>query len=102
MQLQLTEQQLNHLKTVHLPVPAGSRVYSRHSCSFGEGAAQAVIARHPCSGQLTKLTKLMWEWGARRRVMLLVQAGKPVDATIQNLMQYLEEGDIIIDGGNEW
>lgn len=34
--------------------------------------------------------------------MLLVQAGKPVDATIQNLMQYLEEGDIIIDGGNEW
>ena len=39
---------------------------------------------------------------ARRRVILLVQAGKPVDATIANLLQHLEKGDIIIDGGNEW
>jgi 6-phosphogluconate dehydrogenase len=37
-----------------------------------------------------------------RRVILLVKAGKPVDATIEGLMQHLEEGDIIIDGGNEW
>lgn len=38
----------------------------------------------------------------RRRVMMLVMAGKPVDATIELLLQYLEEGDVIIDGGNEW
>jgi hypothetical protein len=37
-----------------------------------------------------------------RRIILLVKAGKPVDATIEGLMQHLEEGDIIIDGGNEW
>lgn len=37
-----------------------------------------------------------------RRVILLVKAGKPVDATIEGLMEHLEEGDIIIDGGNEW
>jgi 6-phosphogluconate dehydrogenase len=37
-----------------------------------------------------------------RRVILLVKAGKPVDATIETLMEHLEEGDIIIDGGNEW
>lgn len=37
-----------------------------------------------------------------RRVIMLVKAGKPVDATIEGLMQHLEEGDIIIDGGNEW
>jgi 6-phosphogluconate dehydrogenase len=29
-------------------------------------------------------------------------AGKPVDDTIATLSQYLEEGDVIIDGGNEW
>ena len=37
-----------------------------------------------------------------RRVIMLVMAGKPVDATIDSLLQYLEPGDCIIDGGNEW
>jgi len=35
-----------------------------------------------------------------RMVMLLVKAGKPVDAFIDLLVPHLEEGDIIIDGGN--
>ena len=38
----------------------------------------------------------------RRRVIILVKAGAPVDATISGLMEHMEEGDIIIDGGNEW
>jgi 6-phosphogluconate dehydrogenase len=35
-----------------------------------------------------------------RRVMLLVKAGPAVDAFIEKLIPLLEEGDIIIDGGN--
>jgi len=35
-----------------------------------------------------------------RRVMLLVKAGTPVDDFIDTLIPLLEEGDIIIDGGN--
>jgi 6-phosphogluconate dehydrogenase len=35
-----------------------------------------------------------------RRVMLLVKAGKPVDDFIELLIPHLDEGDIIIDGGN--
>ena len=35
-----------------------------------------------------------------RKVMLLVKAGKPVDDFIESLLPLLEEGDIIIDGGN--
>lgn len=35
-----------------------------------------------------------------RRVMLIIKAGKPVDATIEKLIPHLETGDIIIDGGN--
>ena len=35
-----------------------------------------------------------------RRVMLLVKAGGPVDAVIEQVLPYLEKGDIIIDGGN--
>jgi 6-phosphogluconate dehydrogenase len=35
-----------------------------------------------------------------RRVMLMVKAGPVVDAFIEQLVPYLDKGDIIIDGGN--
>lgn len=35
-----------------------------------------------------------------RKVMLMVRAGEVVDKFIDSLLPYLEEGDIIIDGGN--
>lgn len=35
-----------------------------------------------------------------RRVMLMVQAGKAVDAVIGQLLPLLDAGDVIIDGGN--
>ena len=35
-----------------------------------------------------------------RKIMIMVKAGKPVDDFIDLLIPYLEEGDIIIDGGN--
>jgi len=37
-----------------------------------------------------------------RKIILLVMAGKPVDDTIATLSKYLEPGDLIVDGGNEW
>ncbi|MFO0919236.1 MAG: decarboxylating NADP(+)-dependent phosphogluconate dehydrogenase [Planctomycetaceae bacterium] len=35
-----------------------------------------------------------------RRVMIMVKAGAPVDAVIDQLKPFLDKGDIIIDGGN--
>lgn len=35
-----------------------------------------------------------------RKVMLLVRAGEPVDFFIERLLEVLEPGDVIIDGGN--
>lgn len=37
-----------------------------------------------------------------RAIMLLVPAGKPVDNVINNLLPYLDKGDILIDGGNTY
>ncbi len=37
-----------------------------------------------------------------RKVMMLVKAGQPVDAFIDLITPHLEEGDIIIDGGNSY
>ncbi len=37
-----------------------------------------------------------------RKIMLMVKAGAPTDAMIEQLVPHLEEGDIIIDGGNSY
>lgn len=37
-----------------------------------------------------------------RVIILLVKAGLPVDKTIETLSAHMEEGDCIVDGGNEW
>jgi 6-phosphogluconate dehydrogenase len=37
-----------------------------------------------------------------RKIMMMIKAGAPVDMTIDALAPLLEEGDIIIDGGNSW
>ena len=35
-----------------------------------------------------------------RKILIMVQAGKPVDLVIQELKPFLSKGDVIIDGGN--
>ncbi len=35
-----------------------------------------------------------------RKILLMVMAGKPTDDTINQLIPHLQEGDILIDGGN--
>ena len=40
--------------------------------------------------------------GAPRVVLLMVPAGAPVDAAVGSLKDYLQAGDIIIDGGNSY
>ncbi len=37
-----------------------------------------------------------------RKVILLVKAGEPVDWTINQIKPFMDEGDIIIDGGNSF
>ena len=37
-----------------------------------------------------------------RRIMMMIPAGNPVDATIDKLQPLLERGDVLIDGGNSW
>lgn len=37
-----------------------------------------------------------------RRIIMMVKAGGPTDATIESLLPYLDQGDIVIDGGNTY
>jgi 6-phosphogluconate dehydrogenase len=57
------------------------------------------------SGKLTgykEMKEFVASIAKPRPIIILVQAGKPVDETIEKLLEFLEAGDIIIDGGNEW
>jgi len=59
----------------------------------GRGKDKNFIGAHSIEEFITSLER-------PRKVMLLVKAGKPVDDFIEILLPHLEEGDIIIDGGN--
>lgn len=37
-----------------------------------------------------------------RKILIMVKAGQPTDAMIDQLVPYLEQGDILIDGGNAY
>lgn len=58
-----------------------------------EGEGMNVQGVHTQQEFVTMLSK-------PRKIMLLVPAGKIVDAVIEDLLPLLDEGDIIIDGGN--
>lgn len=48
----------------------------------------------------TSLEELVCMLSSPRKIMMLVKAGDPVDATIEQLLPLLDKGDVIIDGGN--
>jgi len=59
----------------------------------GPGQGREILGAHT-------LPELVAALRRPRKVMLMVKAGPPVDAMIQQLIPLLEPGDIIVDGGN--
>ncbi len=59
----------------------------------GDAAGSQVIG-------VRSLEELVGALKPPRRIMLMIKAGRAVDATIDALMPLLDEGDIILDGGN--
>ncbi|HYI09184.1 MAG TPA: NADP-dependent phosphogluconate dehydrogenase [Thermoanaerobaculia bacterium] len=58
------------------------------------------------AGKKLTATKTLEEFVAAlerpRRIMLMIKAGTPVDEMLGKLLPLLEEGDVVIDGGNSW
>ena len=59
----------------------------------GRGAGKKFIGAHSLEELAASLEK-------PRRIFMMVKAGKAVDDLIESLIPCLEEGDILIDGGN--
>ncbi len=49
---------------------------------------------------VSTLAEMVQQLKRPRKLMMLVPAGKPVDDVITDLLPLLEDGDIVIDGGN--
>ena len=61
----------------------------------GRGAGKKIVGTHSIEAFCQALAR-------PRKAMLMIKAGQPVDDFIDKLLPYLEEGDIIIDGGNSF
>lgn len=63
---------------------------------------EAVVAEHPDKKLVPTYTieEFVASLEKPRRILLMVQAGKGTDATIQGLLPHLDAGDVLIDGGN--
>ncbi len=78
----------------------GVAVYNR------TGAKTKAFVEGPAAGTQVlatySLEELIASLARPRKIMLMVQAGAAVDATIEQLKPLLEEGDLLIDGGNSF
>ncbi len=59
----------------------------------GRGAGKDIVAAYTLQEFVAALER-------PRRILMMVKAGDPVDDTIAQISPYLEEGDLLIDGGN--
>jgi 6-phosphogluconate dehydrogenase len=59
----------------------------------GRAAGETIIGSHSLEEMCSKLAR-------PRRIMIMVKAGAAVDKVIDGLLPHLDEGDILIDGGN--
>ncbi len=79
------------LRLIH----GGHRVvgYARHAETVNRMVEKGIEGAY-------SLEELVEKLDPPRIIWLMIPAGKPVEETIQKLLQKLEPGDIIIDGGN--
>ena len=59
----------------------------------GRAAGKNIIGTHSLEELVASLEK-------PRRIMMMIKAGQPVDDMIEKLLPLLDDGDILIDGGN--
>ena len=59
----------------------------------GRGAGKQISGAYSLQEFVDKLER-------PRRILMMIKAGQPIDDTIASISPYLEEGDLLIDGGN--
>ncbi len=63
-----------------------------------------VVEENPKAGLVltSSVEEFVLSLSVPRKIIIMVQAGAPVDKLIESLIPYLQPGDIIMDGGNSY
>jgi 6-phosphogluconate dehydrogenase len=99
-----------HIGVVGLAVMGSNlaRNFARHRYTVAlfnrtQARTDALMAAHGTEGKFLPSASVA-EFAASlerpRRILMMVKAGEPTDATIDMLVPHLEPGDIVVDGGN--
>jgi 6-phosphogluconate dehydrogenase len=101
-----------HVGVVGLAVMGSNlaRNFARHGYTVAlhnrtQARTDLLMAAHGTEGNFlpsTSVAEFTASLERPRRVLLMVKAGKPTDATIDTLAPHLEPGDIVVDGGNAY
>ncbi|HEX2373896.1 MAG TPA: NADP-dependent phosphogluconate dehydrogenase [Actinomycetota bacterium] len=70
-----------------------------------ESRTRELLERHGHEGELVgtfSTEEFVAALAPPRRILVMVKAGPPVDAVLEELAGHLDEGDLLIDGGNSW
>src|SRR5215204_4427202 len=70
-----------------------------------ESRTRELLERHGDEGELvgsSSTTEFVAALTRPRRILVMVKAGPAVDAVLEELAGHLEEGDLLIDGGNSY
>ena len=79
-------------------------IYNRHVPGKEEGIAENIVQENPglpIEG-FDDLKDFLTSLERPRKILLMIMAGAPVDSQISELLPFLEEGDVLIDGGNSY
>jgi 6-phosphogluconate dehydrogenase len=80
----------------------GLSIFNRHVAGLEEGVARKIAEENPHANILgfDDLQAFVQSLKRPRKILIMILAGPPVDGQIEALLPYLEEGDVLIDGGN--
>lgn len=86
----------------NLALNVASRGYKVALYNRTSGRTDDLVEKHPDSGFVPSysIEEFVASIQKPRRILLMVKAGAGTDAVIEELLPYLDKGDILIDGGN--
>ncbi|NHE57580.1 NADP-dependent phosphogluconate dehydrogenase [Cyclobacterium plantarum] len=83
----------------------GISIYNRHLAGKEEKIAEKVLEENPGYENMKafdQLVPFLESLTSPKKIMLMIPAGTAVDMQVEELLPYLEAGDVLIDGGNSF
>lgn len=75
-------------------------VFNRHVQGEEDDVAKVFVSENPDAEGFDDLQLFAASLERPRKILVMISAGEAVDEVIQRLLPFLDEGDVVMDGGN--